>query len=287
MQAAPELTTGVVVATHNRRERVLATLDRLAELQPEAPVVVVDNGSRDDTATHVRRRHPRIELIPLSRNIGAAARTIGARALAVPLVAISDDDSWWAAGALRRAAQLFARRPQLGLIAARILVGEEERLDPTCEDMRRSPLPRDPGLPGPAVLGFVACGSIVRRSAFLGVGGFHPRLGLGGEEHLLALDLASAGWELAYVDDVVAHHHPAEGGRSARSRVQRRNALWTLWLRRRLPSAIRHTARIARVARTGGQAGALSAAARGLPWILRERRPVPTSVERAAQLLEG
>jgi hypothetical protein len=29
------------------------------------------------------------------------------------------------------------------------------------------------------VLGFIACGAVVRRSAFLEVGGFHARLGVG------------------------------------------------------------------------------------------------------------
>lgn len=30
-----------------------------------------------------------------------------------------------------------------------------------------------------------------------------------GEETLLAYDLAAAGWQLCYVADVVAHHHPS------------------------------------------------------------------------------
>jgi hypothetical protein len=51
---------------------------------------------------------------------------------------------------------------------------------------RRSPLPRQPDLPGPPVLGFVACGAVVRRSAYLAVGGFSPVVFFLGEETLLA-----------------------------------------------------------------------------------------------------
>jgi hypothetical protein len=55
-------------------------------------------------------------------------------------------------------------------------------------------VPDLPDLPGPPVLGFIACGGIVRRAAFLEVGGFNSRLGVGGEEELLAVDLTARGW---------------------------------------------------------------------------------------------
>jgi GT2 family glycosyltransferase len=78
-----------------------------------------------------------------------------------------------------------------------------------CQEMADSPLQPADDLPGPPLLGFIACGAVVRRDAFLEVGGFDARLGVGGEEELLALDLAARGWGLAYVDEVVAHHYPS------------------------------------------------------------------------------
>jgi hypothetical protein len=42
--------------------------------------------------------------------------------------------------------------------------------------MAQSPLAPDAVLGRPRVLGFLACGAVVRRSAFLAVGGFSPRL---------------------------------------------------------------------------------------------------------------
>jgi GT2 family glycosyltransferase len=263
----------VVIVTRDRRASVLHTLDRLAALPAPAPVIVVDNASRDGTPEAVRGARPGVRVIALDENRGAAARTVGARAASTPLVAFCDDDSWWAPEALPRAAETFARHPRLGLLAARILVGDEQRLDPTCVQMAAGP--REAGAAGPAVFGFVACGAIVRREAFLEVGGFDARFGIGGEEALLAMDLAAAGWELAYVDDVVAHHHPDGGGRPGRSRRTVRNDLWTSWLRRPLGVAARAT--LAAV-RTGDLAG-LADAARGLPWVVRERRRLPAGVE--------
>lgn len=284
---APPLRTAVVIATRDRPLELAATVGRLRDL-PERPwVVVVDNASDAGSAAPAFD-DPEVEVVHLSRNLGGAARTVGARRVASPYVAFSDDDSWWAPGALTEAAEILDAHPRLGLLAARVLVGPQEREDPVCEAMRSSPLPRRPDLPGPPVLGFVACGAVVRRAAFLAVGGFHPRFGIGGEEELLALDLATAGWGLAYVDRIVAHHHPSPGrDPSARRRGQLRNALWSAWLRRPAGAAARATVRlVAAHGRPGESAGALTDAVRGLRWVVRERRAVPAAVERAVQLLE-
>ena len=70
----------VVMITRDRRENVLASLDRLLGLPERPPVVVVDNASTDGTADAVRRRHPSVDVVALPRNLGAAARTVGVAA---------------------------------------------------------------------------------------------------------------------------------------------------------------------------------------------------------------
>jgi GT2 family glycosyltransferase len=273
---------GVVVATRDRSERLLGTLAKLRELSGCPPTVVVDNASSDGTAGVVRQSYPEVAVVELPRNLEAAARTVGALRLVTPLVAFCDDDSWWSVGALERAADLFDAHPTLGLLASRTLVGPDGRVDPTCEVMAGSRLPRNRPLPGPPLLGFVACGAVVRRQAFLDVGGFHPRLGLGGEETLVALDLAAAGWDLAYVDDVVTHHHPDGRPRAGRTIAMERNALWSAWLR--LPPAVvvRETASaVARAATDSDARAGLAQAIRGLPWVMRERQRVPADVAAA------
>jgi GT2 family glycosyltransferase len=196
-------------------------------------------------------------------------------------VAFSDDDSWWSPGALARAVTLLRGDPRLALVAARVLVEPGARLDPTCRRMEQA----DRTLPGPQLLGFVACGAVVRRSAFLASGGFEPRFQIGAEESLLSLDLAAAGWRLVYARDVVAHHRPFPGERSGRVRRQLRNALWTAWLRRPLSRALTVTARLVTEAGADGPPS-LAAALHGLPWVVRRRRVLPPDVERAARAIE-
>jgi GT2 family glycosyltransferase len=279
----------VVITTHNRRRELLSTLERITSLAERPPVIVCDNGSRDGTPDALRRGARGARVIALGRNLGAAARNHGVARARSPSVALSDDDSWWAPGALERAAGVFETHPRLGLLAAHVVVEPDGHDDPTSEAMSRSPLGRDPDLPGPSVLGFIACGAVVRRSAFLAVGGFDPRLLVGGEERLLALNLASAGWGLAYVPEVVAHHRPsARRDVAARERLIVRNDTWTAWLRRPLRVAVAQTLAAGRAALSDSavRAGLLDAV-QGAGWVLRERKPVPDSVERGLLRLEA
>jgi len=155
--------------------------------------------------------------------------------------------------------------------------------------MAASPLSYPDQLPGPALLGFLAGASLIRRSVFLAVGGFDPRLFLGGEESLVAFDLAAAGWVITYVDNVTIYHHPsAQRDVVARQRLLHRNALWLAWLRRPLRSALSQTARLTRsVGQNPRLLFSLFQALIGLPWVLRNRRVVPPSVEGGLRQLEA
>jgi GT2 family glycosyltransferase len=278
----------VVMITHNRREEVLRTLGEIARLPERPRTVVVDNGSTDGTAAAVAERYPSVEVLHAGGNLGASGRTLGLLHVHAPYVAFCDDDSWWKPGALRRAADQFDAHPRLGLVTGRILVGPEGQDDPICEELRRSPLPRDPGMPGPPVLGFLACATVVRRSAYLEAGGFNARILVGGEEQWLAADLASRSWWLCYVPEIVVHHHPSVlRDRHSRRWQEIRNALWFAWLRRPWPSALGRTIRLARtVPHDRASLRGFAAAFAGLPWVLRQRRVVSPEVERLLRMLD-
>ena len=270
----------VVVMSQNRREDLLRTLPR-----HEAPVVLVDNASTDGTVEAVRAALPEVTVVPLERNVGSYARTLGVEHAGTEFVAFADDDSWWAPGDLARAAQIMRAHPRLAVLNARILVGPEERLDPVCREMAASPLGTPPDLPGPALLGFVACGAVVRTEAFEAVGGFDPVVRFPGEEERLALDLATAGWGLAYVDSVTVHHHPSP---QRHSPARRQVAIWrsrVLTAAMRLPLA--DLARVLASAIRSGRPGleGLARAVPDLPGALRRRRPIPDRVREQLRLL--
>jgi GT2 family glycosyltransferase len=278
--APPDVT--VVVASRNRRDELLATLPR-----HEAPVVLVDNASTDGSADAVRAAFPEVTVLGLDRNLGARGRTLGVARAGTPFVAFADDDSWWAPGALARAVGIMRDHPRLAVLNARILVGPEERLDPVCGEMADSPLGTAPDLPGPSLLGFVACGAMLRTEAFEEVGGFDPVVRFPGEEERVALDLAGAGWGLAYVDEVTVHHHPSP----VRHAPGRRQA--GMWRSRLLTALMRLPASDV----VGTLAGAVRAGRPGIEGVLRgvpdvpaalvRRRPIPPAVRASLAVLSG
>jgi hypothetical protein len=181
MHSASDPRVSVVVLTHNRPQELARTLRQLEQLPEQPPVIVVDNGSRTGTVAQVLAAHPRARLVRCEDNRGAAGRNAGVAQVRTPYVAFCDDDTWWAPGALARGADLLDAHPSIGALSARVLVGEAQRLDPTCEAMARSPLDSR-GLPGPALISFMAGAAVMRAAAYREVGGYEPRLFLGAEE---------------------------------------------------------------------------------------------------------
>ena len=287
-EGRPDPRVAVVVITHQRRDELLVALARLRELPEQPHVVVVDNGSTDGTAAAVRERFPEVELVASPDNLGAIGRNVGVDRVHTPYVAFCDDDTWWEPGALARAADVLERHPRLAVVTARILVEPEGTEDPIVAELRDSPVRGAGWLPGPALGSFLAGASVVRREAFLEVGGFEERLWLGGEEELMAGDLAAGGWELCYLPELTVHHRASRARDPHRRRRDGiRNTLWTTWLRRPLGPALRRTVHLLRtVPRDRVTASGLLAAARGLPWVLRERRVLPPHAEARFAALE-
>ncbi|HEX2289405.1 MAG TPA: glycosyltransferase, partial [Pseudonocardiaceae bacterium] len=251
-------------------------------------VVVVDNASTDGTCDAVAELFGQVTLLRSTGNLGSLGRNLAVRDITTPYVAFCDDDTWWEPGALRRAADLLDTYPGLASVTARILVAPDLVEDPITPELRDSPVPGPAWLPGPALLGVLAGASMFRVDAFREVGGFSPRLWLGGEEELLAIDLAARGWWMCWAEDVVIQHAPSTA-RDPRRRRQLgiRNTLWTAWLRRPLGSALRRTGIMLRsIPRDWASVAAVAEALRGLPWVLQERRVIPPEVERGLKLLE-
>jgi hypothetical protein len=103
----------------------------------------------------------------------------------------------------------------------------------------------------------------------------------GGEEKLLAMDLAAAGWTAAYMAGARAPHWPsARRDDAARRRLDAHNEVLTAWLRRPAAVALAVTAGLAgRLGRDPAAAGVLAGLARRLPRALRHRRVPPAATE--------
>jgi hypothetical protein len=97
----PQLSVSTVVPTYNRAhllERALRSA--LAECRPGDEIIVVDDGSSDDTEAIVRALGPTLRYLRTPHLGAGAARNAGVQAATGDLVAFLDSDDEWAPGKL-------------------------------------------------------------------------------------------------------------------------------------------------------------------------------------------
>jgi len=202
---------------------VLPTCDRPASLRSclgalsavrgswTIPVVVVDDGS-GEPAKPGHHDHLEITILRTGELGPAAARNVGARAASTELIAFIDDDceprpDWLerlVGGVAGGAAAVGGRTASLepGLFAT----ASQALLDVMADAVNEPP--------GSAT--FVTANNLlVRREAFLSIGGFDERFRLAaGEDRDLAERLVAAGYAVSFDPEVtVLHRHPRDARR--------------------------------------------------------------------------
>jgi len=204
----------VVIPTYNRSEslrRCLSAVIRQDGLEHE--VIVVDDGSTDDTAEMVRREFPQVRYIRREMNRGpAAARNRGIEVATGEVVAFTDDDCVVPSDWLRRLHDGFRRHP--GVAGVGGYQDPPEALIRTnavarAEHLRRlrrwgARAAREEA--GRDVPGLGTNNVAYRRDVLLDVGGFDERFPVAaGEDVDLKLRVAQRGHLLLYLPLKVEH----------------------------------------------------------------------------------
>lgn len=206
----------VIICTRERAPMLKKTLEAFTRVivpqELRVEMIVVDNGSMDDTAETVRRaRHPQMEILLVYEFCPGKSRALNA-AMAIAkadVLLFTDDDVEPAADWIEKMARpLLERRCEA--VAGRILLGEELQrpwLTPMHElwlAVESEPKGESPILIG-ASMG-------LHRSVFDRISPFDVELGPGatgfGEETLLWRQIQEAGLRILPVADTFVIHHP-------------------------------------------------------------------------------
>ena len=106
----------VVLPAYNGRAVIRAAIDSALAQDIPLRVIVVDDGSRDDTGDIARAYGPPVTVIrQLNRGV-SGARNTGLAAGRAPYVALLDQDDVWAPGKLARQLALLEAHPDVGLV---------------------------------------------------------------------------------------------------------------------------------------------------------------------------
>ncbi len=105
-------TLSVVIPTQNRRWSIARALDSVrAQTRMANEVIVVDDGSTDDTARFVEEAYPEVRLLRQENRGVSAARNAGIGAAQGELIAFLDSDDEWRKTKLERQLQAMESSP--------------------------------------------------------------------------------------------------------------------------------------------------------------------------------
>jgi GT2 family glycosyltransferase len=254
---ADGLSASIVIPTWNGARFLPTCLDSLrAQAGRDFEIIVVDNGSTDDTA-EVLARYPEVRVVALPVNLGfAAGVNAGIAAAAADVVVLLNNDTEADPAWLGALLSGLDAAPGAGMAASKLrLFDQRDRLHNTgdCVDLAGWPSNRgaweldDGQWDGDRqVFGPCAAAAAYRRPLLEAVGVFEERFGSYLEDVDLAWRARLAGWDCVYVPDAVVYHHvSATGGGPIASYLVARNRFWLLARNYPLRLLGRHAGRVA------------------------------------------
>ncbi len=221
----------VVIVAYNRFDLTESCLRHLLEQTLDHNVIVVDNGSTDDTRARLRAEWPKVQLERFEDNRGfSVACNRGVASGSAEHVVLLNNDVDCRPDFLERLVAPL-RDPEVGSVASLMLQPGGERIDSVglAADSVLGGFPRLQGLPvarahdlAPVLAGPAGTAAAYRRTAWEQVGGLDETIVAYMEDFDLALRLRMAGWRAVSEPEAVGVHlgSATHGHRSAWQRRQ-------------------------------------------------------------------
>ena len=200
-----------IVCTHNGARTLSACLDALARLDyPDYEVIVVDDGSSDESAAIAAR--PDVRLMRTSHQGLAAARNVGLDSATGTIIAYVDDDAYpdadwlhYLAAALMESDHAGAGGPNIpppdeGHVARCVSAAPGGPVHVLVTDREAEHIP--------------GCNMAFRKTALDAVGGFDPRFRIAGDDVDLCWRLQDAGETIGFSPGAVVYHRRRDSIRS-------------------------------------------------------------------------
>jgi GT2 family glycosyltransferase len=230
----------VIIPNWNGAAHLPGCLDSLrSQTLRDFEVLVADNASTDNSRELLAREYPEVRVIALERNGGfTGACNAGLRAARGEFLILLNNDTEADPRWLEEAAAAFARHPQAGLIASRMLLFDRRNIFHTAGDLFRVD-----GTPGNRGVWQEDHGQFAEGPVFSANGGsaayrrvMLDQIGLLDEDFFFScedVDLAwraqLAGWPCVYAPQAVVYHKlSASGGGATASFHDGRNFIYLL-----------------------------------------------------------
>ncbi len=293
-----------VILAHSQPEALVTTVEHTMG-EPVDEILVVDNSGHGIARRVLEGQASRVRIVDAEGNIGIAGRNLAAGMAAGDLLLMLDQDSYPLPGAVDAMIDIFGAKPRTGVVGGMVLdidslgVALSTGREPGSFDwfLRPRVVGYDGVSDSPAFF-FPEGASMIRREAYLGIGGYFEPYFFAVEGLELATRMLVAGWDVRYLPQARFHHVRNVRARTAdawtlRHRV--RNQLWYYALRfpsgmamRRIPAYLAFDLLecVYRGCPTAWARGVTDAIA-GWPRVRAARHPVPPDVARRAEMARG
>jgi len=210
----------VVVPNWNGMEFILDCLKSLAEQTQEHAVIVVDNGSVDESVELIKQHFPETKIIRNSKNLGfAGGVNVGIKHAVrenAKYIALFNNDAVADKNWLQRLVEAMESHPKTGITTSKLLRMDGKYLDSTGQhySVWGAPFPRgrnqkDEGQFDTQLEVFGATGgATLYRVTMLGeIGIFDERFFAYYEDDDISFRARLASWDIQYVPEARAFHH--------------------------------------------------------------------------------
>lgn len=190
----------LIVLSFNRCEETIGCLQSLAvQTYPNLELVVLDNGSRDNSVEAISSQFPEAHLLKMPINYGDwEGRNIALQSCSGELVMLVDSDAVIPPDAVEKLSEIILADSSLAAVQPALQDTKSKRMYNAGFGREKASTPFYKAV-------FHGCSVIFRRKLLVEAGGF-PHLLLGGAEDFLSYRFFEAGYRNYYYPAVVVRH---------------------------------------------------------------------------------
>lgn len=222
----------IIIVNWNRCKDVVETLHSLALLSyKKIEIIVVDNGSEDDSLEILARDFPSIKLIALPTNVGCEdGNNVGILNANGEILLFLDSDADIEPDGLTKILNTFKNDEKVGIVEPRIIRPSDEKI---INEPKNWPIKNT----------FTGCVVAFRASVFQKIGLRPGEFFLYSSEPDICMRAVESGFKIIHRSDIIGHHRESPVARVNKMfyYFATRNMIWLIWRHYPLSSALYET----------------------------------------------
>ena len=222
----------IIIVNWNRCNDIISTLSIISNIDYEdKEILVIDNGSTDDSVKEIKERFSSVNLIQLPENIGCeAGNNVGILNAVGDIILFLDSDADIDSENFTKLIDVFKNNPDIGILEPRIIRAHDSVI---INEPKSWPLKNT----------FTGCVVAFRSSVFDKIGLRPAEFFLYSSEPLLALKAVENNIKIVHKTDIIGRHRESPTARANKLFYfyATRNILWLIWRHYPLSSAVYET----------------------------------------------